>query len=237
MKRIRIVGLVLVAAFAFTALASSASALEPVFYTKVEYGATANTPIKFTGTLGAAFLEGEVSKTKIECSAGTATGEVTGNKLTKKNITTFTGCKAGGFPCNSTGQGEGVIVTKSLQGELGEVKAGIPGVRLFDEAGGKGAVLAEFACAGGAVQVKVKGSVIGQLSGAAGNTVKEGKFASSNKLTFAQTAGKQKFTKFLGEVGSEQLQSKTGEAAYENGGQSVVATLKAEGVSNLGFTK
>jgi hypothetical protein len=236
MKRIRIVGLVLVAAFALSVLASSASA-NPVFYTKVEMGGTASAPVKFTGTLGAAFLEGEVSKTKIECAAGTATGEVTGPTTTKKNITTFTGCKASGFPCNSAGDPEGTIKTHSLQGELGEVKAGIPGVRLFDEAGGKGVVLTEFACAGGAVQVKVKGSVIGQLSGAAGTTVATGKFAASNKLTFAETLGKQKFTKFIGEVGSEQLQSKTGEGSYENGGQSVVATLKAEGVSNLGMTK
>jgi len=234
MKRIRIVGLALVAVFALSVLASSASA-EPVFYTKVEYGGTANTPIKFTGTLGPAFLEGQVSKTKIECAAGTATGEVTGAKVSKKNITKFTGCKASGFECLNAAPGE--IVTKSLQGELGDVKAGIPGIRLFDEGEGKGAVLAAFNCGGGTIPVKVKGSVIGQLSGAAGTTVKDGKFASSNKLTFAQAAGVQKFSKFLGEVGSEQLESKTGEGGYEKGGQSVVATLKAEGVSNLGMTK
>lgn len=236
MKRMRILGLALAAAFALSVAASTAGA-SPVFYTKVEYGATANKPIKFTGTVGAAFLEGSVSKSKIECVGGTASGEVTGPKLTQKNITTFTGCKSSGFPCNSTGAGEGEVLTKSLEGELGDVKAGVPGLRLFDEATGKGGPLAEFSCAGGAIGVKVKGSLIGQLSGAAGNTVEEGKFASSTKLAFAESGGIQKWTKFVGEETSEQLEGKLGEGAYEKSGQSAIATLKAPGVSNLGETK
>jgi hypothetical protein len=236
MKRMRMMGLLLVVVFAFSVAASSASA-SPVFYTKVVYGGTANTPVKFTGTLGAAFLEGEVSKSKIECSGGTAAGEITGPTLTQKNNTTFTGCKAQGFPCNSAGDPEGTIKTAPLEGELGDVKLNTPGIRLFRE-GAKGTgELATFSCAGGAIAVKVKGSVIGQLSGAAGLTVAEGKFASSNKLTFAEAGGKQKYTKFLGEAGSEQLTSKVGEGEFEKSGQSVIATLKAAGVSNLGFTK
>jgi len=234
MKRMRMMGLLLVVVFAFSVAATSASAA-PVFYTKVVVGGTAAGPIKFTGTLGAAFLEGQISKTKIECAAGTANGEVTGPTTTKKNITVFTGCKTGSFKCENGA--EGVITTKSLQGELGDVKVGTPGVRLFDEGTGKGGELAAFSCAGGAVAVKVKGSVIGQLSGAAGNVVSEGKFAASNKLTFAEAAGIQKWSKFLGEVGSEQLEAKSGEGSFEKSGQSVIATLKGEGVSNLGFTK
>jgi len=234
MKRMRMMGLLLVVVFAFSVAASSASAA-PVFYTKVVMGGTASAPVTFTGTLGPAFLEGEISKTKIECSSGTANGEVTSSTLTKKNITKFTGCKTGSFPCENAGAGE--IVTKSLEGELGDVKVGTPGIRLFDEGTGKGGELAAFSCASGSIAVKVKGSVNGQLSGAAGNTVSEGKFAASNKLTFAESAGKQKFNKFIGEAGSEQLESKAGDGGFEKSGQSVVATLKATGVSNLGFTK
>ena len=234
MKRMRMMGLLLVVVFAFSVAATSASAA-PVFYTKVVMGGTASAPVAFTGTLGAAFLEGEISKTKIECAAGTANGEVTGPTTTKNNVTVFTGCKTGTFKCENGA--EGVITTKKLQGELGDVKVGTPGIRLFDEGTGKGGELAAFSCAGGAVAVKVKGSVIGQLSGAAGNNVSEGKFAASNKLTFAESAGKQKFNKFIGEVGSEQLESKSGEGSFEKSGQSVIATLKAAGVSNLGFTK
>jgi hypothetical protein len=236
MKRMRMMGLLLVVVFAFSVAASSASA-SPVFYTKVVYGGTANTPVKFTGTLGAAFLEGEVSKSKIECSGGTAAGEITGPTLTQKNNTTFTGCKAQGFPCNSAGDPEGTIKTAPLEGELGDVKLNTPGIRLFRE-GAKGTgELATFSCAGGAIAVKVKGSVIGQLSGASGNNVTEAKFATSQKLTFAESGGKQKWTKFLGEVTSEQLESKAGEGSFEKSGQSVIATLKGPANSNLGTTK
>jgi hypothetical protein len=234
MKRMRMMGLLLVVVFAFSVAATSATA-SPVYYGKAQVGSTVALPIKGTGTLGAAFLEGQVSKTKIECSAGTANFEVTGPTTTKKNITVFTGCKTGSFPCGNVA--ETTIETKSLQGELGEVKAGTPGVRLFDEGTGKGGELAAFSCAGGSIAVKVKGSVIGQLSGASGNTVAEAKFATSQKLTFAESGGIQKWTKFLGEVGSEQLESKAGEGGFEKSGQSVIATLKGPNNSNLGTTK
>jgi hypothetical protein len=234
MKRMRMMGLLLVVVFAVSVTASSATA-SPVYYGKAQVGSTVTLPIKGTGTLGAAFLEGEVSKTKIECSGGTANFEVTGPTTTKKNITVFTGCKTGSFPCGNVA--ETTIETKSLQGELGDVKTGVPGVRLFDEGTGKGGELAAFSCAGGAIAVKVKGSVIGQLSGASGNNVTEAKFATSQKLTFAESGGKQKWTKFLGEVGSEQLESKAGEGSFEKSGQSVIATLKGPANSNLGTTK
>ena len=73
----------------------------------------------------------------------------------------------------------------------------------------------------------------------------EGKFAASNKLTFAETAGKQKYEKFLAgecggnanDCGPEQLTS-TINGTPELGGQSVIATLKSVPfASKLGFTK
>jgi len=238
MKRIRIVGLCLIAAFAISIVASSvASAAQPVFYTKAPVG-EASAAVPFTGTLGAAFLEGK-SGTKITCLAGTATGEVTGPTTTKNNVTTFTGCETSKFKCNSAGQAEGVIVTNVLEGTLGNVAANLPGIRLFSEAGGRGTELAAFACAGGAVPVKVKGSVIGSLSGAAGKTPAEGKFGTTQKLSFAETKGIQKYSKFLageGEAGEEQLESSVSGGAYEKSGQSVIATLKSVPASNLGVT-
>src|SRR5437870_946858 len=66
----------------------------------------------------------------------------------------------------------------------------------------KTALLAEFECGGGLVKVKVTGSLIGSLSGAQGKTFEEGKFAASNKLTFGEAEGKQKYQSFLaGECG------------------------------------
>lgn len=235
MKRMRIMGLALLAVFAISVAASSAVAA-PVFYTKTAIGSTGGN-VQFTGTVGAAFLEPK-SGSKITCKAGTAAGEVNGATTTINNNTTFTGCEASGFPCKSSGEAEGTIKTLNLAGSLGGLTTTTPGIRLFNQAEGKGGKLAEFTCAGGAISVLVKGSVIGSLSGAAGVTVAEGKFATSNKLSFAEAKGIQKYTKFIeGEVGTEQLQSNTNGAGYEPSGQSVIATLKGAGVSNLGFTK
>jgi hypothetical protein len=235
MRSMGIAKLVLVAAFALSVVASSATA-SPVFYTKVEVGATASTPVKFTRTFGPGFIEGQVSRTKTECFAGTLSGEVSGATTTKNIVATFTGCKTGTGECHSAGEPEHTIKTLALAGELGDVKAGVPGLRLFNEATGRGGELAPFTCFGGAIGVKVRGSVIGQLTGATGSTVSEGKFTASHQLKFAETAGLQKFALFLGESTSEQLESKVGEGSYENSGVVGVATLEAEGVSNLGFT-
>lgn len=236
MKRIKIVGLALVAVLAMSIVASSASAAGPVFYTKATVGTTAaNVP--FTGTLGAAFLEGK-GGTKITCKAGSAIGEVTGPTTTKGNVTKFTGCETGGVPCENAAAGE--IVTNTLQGTLGNVvKEKTPAIRLYDEAHGRGSALANFSCAGGAVAVEVKGSVIGSLTGAAGKTPAEGKFAASNKLEFQESKGVQKYSEFVsgeGEAGKEQLESSVGGGPFEESGQSVTATLVSTPKENLNMT-
>jgi hypothetical protein len=247
MKRIRIVGLALVAVFAMSVVASTASAAGPVFYTKAELGAVAPTKIPFTATVGAAFLEGKTSKSKISCTdtaggGSGAVGETTSAKITENNVTTFTGCETGGIPCTSATQASGVIVTKALKGFLGDVTLGkIAGVRLYSQASGRGGVLAEFECGAGVAKVVVTGSVIGSLSGSSGKTVAEGKFAASQKLTFTESAGAQKYTIFAAGTGeggevAEQLTS-TINGSPELGGQSVIATIKATGVgSRLGNT-
>jgi len=236
MKRIRMVALALVAVFAMAVAASTAGATQPVFYTKASPGSTAPATA-FTGTLGAAFLEAK-GGTKITCTAGTATGEATGSTTTENNNTTFTGCATSELPCENAGAG--VITTKTLKGTLGNVVAAkTPGIRLFSQAGGRGASLAEFTCAGGSVKINVTGSVIGSLTGASGKTVAEGKFAASDKLTFAETKGVQKYVKFIageGEAGEEQLESAINGGTPEKSGQSVIVTLKTTPASNLGFT-
>jgi hypothetical protein len=234
MRRIRILGIVLVGLFALSIAASSATA-SPVFYTKVEFGATASTPVKFTGTLGPVFIRIVPSQSVFECArVGTVTGEVTGPTTTQNVVVTFNGCSEG---CTSTGEPEGTIKTHVLEGELGDATATVPGLRLFNQATGRGGEFAAFGCFGGAIGVKLRGSVIGQLGGAAGHTVSEGKFVASHALKFVQRDGMQKFTRFVGEEAVEQLETKDGEGPYEKSGLSAEATLTAEGVSTLGFTK
>jgi hypothetical protein len=230
MKRIRIMGLCLVAAFALSALAASFATAEPVFVTKAVVGGTAASHIPQAGTLGAAFLEGSVSHSKITCTGGTSTGEVTGPKTVGKNVATFTGCESGGLKCESSPTPEGVIITKNLAGNVNGITSSLPGVRLFSEATGRGGILAEFEC-GGVVKVVVKGSVIGSFSGAAGTTAtaaETGKLLPIGSLTFAEAGGIQKYTSFSEgpEAGQkEQLSSEINSGTPELSGQSVVAKL------------
>jgi hypothetical protein len=241
MKRLRIAGLALVAVVALGTAAATASA-SPVFFGKAEIGKTVGS-VHFTGSGGVAFLEGHTSKLKIECKANSANGEVNGPTSTAKSVIKFTGCEIAGLalPCENTAAKE--ITTVSLSSELGAISSTVPGTRLKPESG---TYLAEFQCAGGGVLVKVKGSVIGKITGASGNTVEEGKLATSITLSFEQTGGIQKYTKFLGESSAQQLTSvvdefneKTGkfEEHEELAGQLAKATLKTTPAGQVGVTK
>jgi hypothetical protein len=237
MKRIRIVGLCLVAAFAMSAVAAgTASATIPEFLTKAVVGETAPTNIPLSGTVGVAVLE-TVAKNKVECkdAAGTAiSGTVTSKNTTAKNVTKFTECKSGEFVCENAGAG--IIETKPLEGELGPITASLPGIRLWAE-GNKGGVLASFTCAGGAIKIEVRGTITGSLGGSAGSDEFTGKLLPTGSLTFSQSAGTQKYQGFEGgEKG--QLESNLNGGAFEKAGQSVVAKLKTvPSTLELGVTK
>src|ERR1700693_268466 len=114
MKRMRMMGLCLVATVAVAAVAASAASAvlyeQPVFYGKAAIGSKVE-PVKFTGTLLEANLETSPAHSVVKCTAGTANGEVTTATLTKKNITVFTGCTLSGFKCESAGKPEGTIET------------------------------------------------------------------------------------------------------------------------------
>jgi hypothetical protein len=254
MKRMRMMGLCLVAAVALAAVAASAASAvtyqQPVFYGKAAIGSVVQ-PVKFTGTVGEANLETSPAHSVVKCTGGTATGEVTTSTLSKKNITTFTGCTLSGFKCES-GAIEGQIVTASLEGQLGQIAtSGKVGIKLKPEVGTE---FAAFSCDGGATPVKVKGGtlsgdgVIGEASGASGGVtgapeggVQEAKFGTTTKLTFKSKAigsGLQIIQKFDTDTENFNLEASLKGAAYELSSQAAVATLKAEGIgSNLGVTK
>jgi hypothetical protein len=236
MRAIRIAGLSLFAALGIGSVLASAASAEPQFLTKTVVAEGSKIP--FTATLSPAFLEGSQSKSKISCTGGSGQGEVTGPKTVKNDVTTFVGCESSELKCASAGQPQGTIVTKTLQGVLGGITSSLPGIRLFSQSAGRGGTLAEFECGGGLVKVVVSGSVIGSLSGAAGTNPETGKILSSGKLTFAESAGLQKYTKFVeGESGSEQLTA-TINGTSELSGQSVIATLRTvPSTWGMGVTK
>jgi hypothetical protein len=152
MRSIRAIGLCLTCAFVLAGLAaSSALALPEIgrclpaasgFYTTsvcgkklpektgtFEWHKGANLKPKFTATSGVATLEGE-SGTKIVCKKSTATGKYDEDgttHLTKGSesvVAIFTECEDPGIGkiCHSAGQGEGVIKTEILEGELRYLK-------------------------------------------------------------------------------------------------------------------
>jgi hypothetical protein len=243
MTRIKTMGLCLVAVFAMAAFATSFASAAPEFYGKAAIGSSVGN-IAFTATSATAFLEGKTSKLKIQCTASSGGGKTSGATKTIENKTNFTSCEVAGaaLPCESSGAAAKEIRTNNLVGDLGAISATLPGVKLTPESG---PYLAEFGCAGGGVLIKVKGSLIGSITGASGNTVAEGKLPASTKLTFAQTGGLQKYTHFIGGT-PEQLTSVVSEFSTEKGeyvtheelsGQSVIATLKTTPAGNLGVTK
>jgi hypothetical protein len=198
MRRSGAVGLALGIALVIGALlAAGALADEPVFFGKAAVGNTV-APIPFYTVSGPLLIEGKESKQKIECKAGTGSGEVTGATTVAKYVTTFTGCEiaALGMPCEGGQATPGAFVTDDLVGELGAITATLPGLRLKPE---KTEPLAQFFCAGGGIAAKYElaGSMIGSLSGTSGGTVQEGKLASSLKLSLSQVGGVQKYTHFL----------------------------------------
>jgi hypothetical protein len=245
MKSIKTMGLLLVAVCALGALVatSALASATPEFYTKAAVN-TSSGNIPYTTTSATAFLEGKTSGLKVECKTSTGTGEADSATSNAKVITLYKSCEIAGLalPCENKGASTKEIETKSLKGELGAITTALPGIRLSPESG---TYVAEFECAGGGVLIKAKGSLIGSLTGASGETVAEGKLPASAKLTLKATKGVQFYTHFLTGP-SEQLTSVVSEFSSEKGeyvtheelgAQSQVSTIKSVHASDLGFTK
>jgi hypothetical protein len=183
MKRARTAG-VCIAVFAASAtwVASAAAAL-PEF--------SGPFPAPFTAKSGVTILE-TVSKAEIKCTADKGSGEVTGPKTGSVTLT-LSGCELVtlGLPCNTAGVPPGEIVTTSLLATLGyinEVKKEA-GLDLSTATGGP---LIDALC--GPVKTTIVGSVIGKIT----PVNKLLKPPAHFSLKFAQSAGKQKPTKFEG---------------------------------------
>jgi hypothetical protein len=239
MKRMRIMGLCLVAVFAMSALVvSSASAAAPDYgkCTKVAAktgkmsSATCTVekaggsyeweplaaPVAFTtaiksGTL--ATLE-TVKKEKVVCKGETSTGNFM-NKTEVETTPTFTGCEALKLKCSTPGQPEGTIAVEALQGELGVEKKGETAIKnkiasnLYKK-GNRNGQIVEFSCGG--FIIKVKGTVLFPVTA--------NKMLASATVKFTASKGKQKPEKFEGGP-KEVLESSFGGGAFEQSGQTI----------------
>jgi hypothetical protein len=193
MKRMRILGLALVAVFALAAMtAAGASASKPVWKVCVKSAKNAgefsdkNCSVSaggtgkynlvagigkgkgFKGKGGKAVLHNVVpgkGDIKVECASFKDAGSVVAPSGVAKVTSTFSKCKSLGAPCKTEGGKKETITTNSLAGELGYLNKAhtAAGESLTDEAAPGSGFLATFECEGLA-KVRVHGAVIGSLS-------------------------------------------------------------------------
>jgi hypothetical protein len=170
---------------------------------------------KFTSTEGASFFEGK-SGQKITCKASTDTGEYNGESEDHETMR-FTGCETAGFKCNSAGAAEGEIVTTLLKSVPGFIKRPkTVGVSLEGPSG----IFAEFECAGGAVKIVMRGSVISSITPVS-------KMTTTFKETFAEIKGVQKYQKCEGEP-TDILETSENGGPFEQTGFSSIDTITNE---------
>lgn len=206
MRRIRVVGLCVLAVFAVGAIATSAASAEPPEFGRclkkakaegagysdskcnkgVSEGAqyewsTVIPKPKFTSAIksGTTLTLETVSKTKWTCKGETASGEVAGPKGIAGLVATLTGCESAGLKCQSDGI-VGEIVTHSLSGTIGyETESGErPTWQIAEswQAAG-GGEFATFSC--GPAAAKVRGSLLHKITANAMKEVATEKFSAS----------------------------------------------------------
>lgn len=208
MRRIQIIGLALVAAFALSAVMAAAASAAG----NPEFKSSSSFPIKFSSPLtkNPTFLETEKNG-QVKCSELESKGELAGAREAKEVVVTFKGCEVTGFgggKCNTAGKGTGIIETEKLFAKpvFIEKLTNLTvkqerGLDVFPkEAKGK---FAEFSCSTliGTETLKVEGasgtdSVIGTIAEA------EDKVSLNKvKIDFDETKGVQSPSEYEEEVG------------------------------------
>jgi hypothetical protein len=193
MKRMRILGLALVAVFALAAMtAAGASASKPVWKVCVKSAKNAgefsdkNCSVSaggtgkynlvagigkgkgFKGKGGEAILHNVVpgkGDIQVKCASFKDAGSIVAPSGVVKVTSTFSKCKSLGSPCKTEGGKKETITTNSLAGSLGYLNKAhtAAGESLTNEAAPGSGFLATFECEGLA-KVRVHGAVIGSLS-------------------------------------------------------------------------
>lgn len=252
MKRMKMMGLCLVAVLAFAAVASAtASAAAPEFgrcvahvggkfsdanckvnalevsKEKYEWTSTILKP-NFTSKLkeGIPTLE-TVGGTKVTCKTESSTGTINSSKSVAGVNVTFGGCETSGLKCATAGQAEGVIVTSALEGVLGIEKIGIVEGK---EVASKDKLALELHAPAG---LKVAEFSCAGLPVVVQGSVLHPAVTNKSALTaaekFAQSKGKQKPEHFAGGVAKEHiLESSTAGGKFEQSGQSIIALATYE---------
>lgn len=154
MKHIKTAGLILVAMFAMSALATGAASAEPMLPRLTAKGGEL-VKKKYTSTSGPSTLE-TGKNGAVKCKAGTDTGETTGPR-TGTSTVKFTGCESASIKCNTSGAKSGEIITKATSKlvYINEAKKTVGELLTAAESTIECTFLQSL---------KVKGSVIGELT-------------------------------------------------------------------------
>jgi hypothetical protein len=245
MKRIRIIALCLVAAFAMSAVAAAtASAEQPeigrckkvtvkksgkyssatctALKTGGEYEWTAGAVKgKFTGVGGVGTLE-TIGKNKVVCKTESSVGEYTSAKTVGGVLVTFTECVSSGFKCTTVGQAEGTLITKELEGNIVWENKALKHIALDLIPASGGELFIEFGC--GPLTIRVKGSVL--------VNVKAGKMETKPVQKYSGAKGIQKPSEYEEAGGGkvkDVLESEiVGVTKFERAGQTITNTQTNE---------
>jgi len=218
----RAVNLVLWGAIAvmLAGVLSGGALAAPVFYTKAAVGETAG-PVQFTGSVATLTWESSPARDKYVCKKGTGVGEVTGPTTIRRYTVVLTECEGAELKCHTPGAGPDEIIVSGLQGTLGALSPIKAGLRLEEEGGGQ---LAFVECGGDVLEVSIEGAFYGEITGVpAATSVAAARLPASLTLVDAERNGIQKYVRFEGEAGEEQL---NGTVNGKNEKQGVSATTK-----------
>jgi hypothetical protein len=254
MKRMRVLGLCLVAAFAIAAIvvSSASAAASPEFgRCKSKAGgkfknsgctllAKSATEEKFEWEKSVvknkfkakqkaetlATLE-TVGGTKITCTTEENSGaEYNLPKKVSKIVAEFSGCETSKIPCNSAGEPSGKITTHPLAGTLGVEKLFVKEGKI-EEAKNKLEVQL-FAETGSALANFTCSTISVEVTGCVAHPVSGGKMLLTATEKFTASKGEQKPDKFLGGPADEcALASNSGSGA-EEAGQTITAIVTNE---------
>jgi len=240
MKRMGMVRLCLVAAFAMSAVAvASASAAAPEYGRCLTAGKTGGftdskctkasgtktgkyewfpgvVKVKQTTKGGKGLLE-SIHGLAVKCETETSVGEYSGTKEVKNVVVTFKGCESAGSKCSTTGQKSGELVTKKLEGIVGFENKALLKTALDLFPAGKTGLFIEFSCLG--LTVAVRGSVL--------VPVKSDTMSLTVALAYKATKGKQKPEHFEGEP-NDILEASFRGGAFEQAGQTITTTATNE---------
>jgi hypothetical protein len=215
MKRFKIIGLCLMAAFVVAAVvASAASAAKPEWL---------GYPLHFT-SLGVLLSKLKAGGTSVTCTHVDNLGFITGPQ-SGWVLVTFLGCKlASKFACKSASANEEEIKTSLLNMTLGYVNKKNKEAGVALAASGS---LAEFSCndEGVPFPAVVKGSVIGAITTP---NVKASEF----KLTFAESGGKQAIQEFEKES-KDTLEVSLNGGVFEEGVETSEDTITTAGLMEV----